>query len=70
MKGSTGQPVATLPAGFRPANRLSFATAQEIPNLTYGTGRVDVLADGDINLYAAGNVYNSLDGISFLADGS
>ena len=70
MKGSTGQPVATLPAGFRPAKRLMFATAQEIPNLTYGTGRVDVLADGDINLYAAGNVYNSLDGISFLADGS
>ena len=70
MKDSAAQPVTTLPAGFRPANRLMFATAQEIPTFTYGTGRVDVLANGDIELYAGGSLYNSLDGISFLADGT
>jgi len=69
MKGSSTNPVATLPSGFRPAKQLLFATIQASATISYGVGRVDVKANGEIELSAATNLYNSLDGISFLADG-
>lgn len=70
MVGSNGNPVATLPPGFRPANQLLFATSQHDNVTSYGTGRVDIKPNGDIELRAATNQYNALDGISFLADGT
>jgi hypothetical protein len=70
MKGSTSSPVCILPAGFRPAKRLLFATVQANSSVNYGIGRVDVKANGEIELSAATNLYNALDGISFLADGT
>jgi len=70
MKSSATNPIATLPAGFRPANRLLFTTVQAMNSISYGVGRVDILANGDIELRAQTNDYNSLDGISFLADGT
>tara|TARA_B100000497_G_scaffold279_1_gene275 strand:- start:184 stop:927 length:744 start_codon:yes stop_codon:yes gene_type:complete len=70
MKDSTANPVATLPSGFRPAKQLVFATIQSDPTITYGSGRVDVKVNGDIELRAASSGYNSLDGIAFLADGT
>lgn len=70
MKGSTNNPIATLPSGFRPAKILLFATTQNSPSVSYGVGRVDVKENGDIEIYAADNQYNALDGIAFLADGN
>ena len=70
MKDSTANPIATLPSGFRPANQLLFSTGQAQAGIIYGVGRVDVKANGDIDLNADSNAYNSLDGVSFLADGT
>ena len=70
MKNSTDNHIATLPAGFRPANRLLFTTVQAMASINYGVGRVDILTNGNIEIRGQTNSYNSLDGISFLADGT
>jgi hypothetical protein len=69
MKDSTTNPIATLPSGFRPAKRLLFATYQD-EGTTDTEGRVDILANGNIDIVAGNVTFNSLDGVSFLADGS
>jgi hypothetical protein len=65
---TVGDVIATLPEGFRPAGRLLFA----VP--TGGTnafGRVDVLANGEIQWHAGSTNetdHASLSGIAFMVD--
>ena len=56
--------ILTLPAGFRPANRLVFNSFY-----TSGATRIDIDASGNIIYVAAGHTISflSLSGISFLA---
>ena len=70
LKSATGNPIATLPVGCRPAKQLLFSVSADYPNVTYGTGRLDVKANGDLFYESNNNNYNSLDGITFLADGT
>lgn len=53
--------IFTLPAGYRPSNRLVF-----VADLSGAHGRVDVLANGQVAQVAAGvSTYLSLSGIHF-----
>ena len=70
LKSATGNPIATLPVGCRPAKQLLFSVSADYPNVTYGTGRLDVKANGDLVYASNNNDYNSLDGVTFLADGT
>jgi len=57
----------TLPTGHRPTLQRVFVTSTS----TAGTSaRVDVEADGDVSIQSGSATYLSLDGISFLADGT
>lgn len=58
--GTVGQPIFTLPEGYRPAARLLFAAASND-----AFGRVDILANGHVNAEIGNNAYVSLNGISF-----
>lgn len=59
-----GTVVATLPAGFRPSERLCFAALGG-----FGHARFDVLPNGQIIISSgAQSVFSSLDGISFMAE--
>ena len=70
LKGGTSNPLATLPVGCRPAKQLMFAVSADYTGLTYGIGRLDVKPNGDLFYYSNNNNYNSLDGVTFLADGT
>lgn len=70
LKSATGNPIATLPVGCRPAKQLLFSVSADYPNVNYGTGRLDVKANGDLFYESNNNNYNSLDGVTFLADGT
>jgi len=64
--GSTANDVvASLPSGFRPAKRLLFSAPDDSV-----AARIDIHAAGNIEVQSGVSSYNSLDGISFLADGS
>ncbi len=56
-------PLATLPAGFRPSERVLSATVS-----AGGYGRIDILANGQIHATTGANSWYALDGISFLAE--
>jgi hypothetical protein len=55
----------TLPTGYRPAERLIFSV---VAGLT--TGRIDILPNGEVAFVSGSNVFMSLDGIAFRADGN
>jgi hypothetical protein len=57
--GGLGTTIFTLPAGYRPANRLIFVNYSDT-----GAGRVDVTSAGDVIHTAGGNNYYSIN-ISF-----
>lgn len=56
--------IATLPAGFRPAERV----IGSIPVNGPAYGRVDILANGNIIVRSASATLTTLDSISFIAD--
>lgn len=68
--GASGSTIMTLPAGFRPTNRLIFAAPIGDP---IQTGRIDVWPDGTVS-HSGGPAgtwptgYVSLAGISFIAE--
>lgn len=67
--GTVGQTICTLPVGFRPkfaGEKLIF----QVTTASGNTGRVDVLAGGEIVAVSGGNDWFSLDGIIFAADDS
>jgi hypothetical protein len=55
----------TLPTGYRPAERLIFSV---VAGLT--TGRIDILPNGEVAFVSGSNIFMSLDGIAFRADGN
>lgn len=57
------QSICQLPENYRPKGQLIFTTMMSSNQLV----RVDILADGNIFPYGSGNVWLSLDGISFIA---
>jgi hypothetical protein len=60
--GTVGQPIFTLPVGFRPAFTLI------VPCVSNGVlGVASVGADGTVNPSSGSNVYFSIDGIQFEA---
>mgnify|MGYP003587150841 CR=1 FL=1 len=74
LKGGTVHPSGgsntvmwTLPAGYRPEVRLMFAVGSAITGTGDAYGRVDVDVGGELRAVAGGNVFMSLDGISFPA---
>jgi len=62
--GSTadGTDIAVLPVGYRPSERILSTTVS-----TDAHARIDILADGRVQLYAVRNTWLSLDNISFYA---
>lgn len=59
--GTVGQPVFTLPPGFRPAVNETFSTISN-----GAVGRVDVTTDGLVTAQApSSNIYVSLSGLTF-----
>lgn len=58
--GSVPSTVFTLPSGYRPNSTI---VANVISN--GAIGRVEIEADGDVNVVSGNNTYVSLDGISF-----
>jgi competence protein ComGC len=61
---TNGIVVATLPAGYRPSQRTLTAGACN-PNVWC---RMDVLTNGNVELYLSNSGWTSLDGITFLAE--
>jgi hypothetical protein len=59
-----GTVIFTLPAGFRPSQRV-LTDAVCNPNVEC---RVDVLANGNVELYGAASGWTSLDNVTFLAE--
>jgi hypothetical protein len=55
--------IFTLPAGYRPPNRELQAVQTDRNTI----GRIDILADGTLLMYAGSNGWISLDGITFRA---
>ncbi|MBT4429647.1 MAG: hypothetical protein HOC91_03955, partial [Nitrospinaceae bacterium] len=62
--GSTGGPIFTLPAGYRPAQMELIVTETGDP---VANGRIDILPDGGVWLRRGANSYVTLDGLSFRA---
>jgi hypothetical protein len=64
ITGANNSPIFNLPAGFRPLEQLAhFSIAQGET-----VGRVDVLANGDVQRALGSNGYLALTGISFRAE--
>lgn len=61
--GSTGQPIFTLPAGYRPAQQELHAACTNSNTI----GRIDIRANGEVIMESGSNVWISLDGITFRA---
>jgi hypothetical protein len=57
--------IFTLPQGYRPAFRELHGVSTE-PNVA---GRIDILADGQVQMVQGNNAWISLDGITFKAGG-
>jgi hypothetical protein len=65
---AAGDVIATLPVGYRPPQRLTFAVVSGASNQY---GGIDIVSNGDIAWYAGGVAepdYTSLTGISFSTD--
>jgi hypothetical protein len=62
--GTMGASAFTLPAGFRPAYQQIYAAVCN-PN---AIGRLDILANGQVQPAAGSNVFFSLAGVTFLAE--
>lgn len=60
--GTTGQPIFTLPVGYRPVGHQLFATLA-----TGAFGWLDVFADGRLQLASGGTGWVSLFGVTFYA---
>ncbi len=56
-------PLATLPEGFRPSERILSAT---VSNAAYA--RIDILPNGQVHATTGNNLWYALDSISFLAE--
>jgi len=56
--------IATLPAGFRPKERLLFTTMQN----SDAWSRLDILPDGQVRYMGSNNGYYNLSGIMFVAE--
>lgn len=63
QSGTVGQPIFTLPTGYRPTDRLLFTVTSN-----NGYGRLDIEPDGDVFLVVGSNTFVSLDGVSFRAE--
>ena len=61
--GTLGAAIATLPPGYRPAERLLMQTPAAGAH-----SRLDVWANGQITAHGASNTWVSLDGISFIPE--
>jgi hypothetical protein len=61
--GTSGTAIVTLPAGFRPKERILYTTVS-----ADAYGRVDIQPNGVVSLQAGSNAWVSLDGITFLAE--
>jgi len=64
---TAGTAIFTLPAGYRPARLEIFSNVAYTTIYVYG--RCDVNTAGNVNFYAGGNAFFSLDGITFRASG-
>lgn len=64
IKSGTANGIYTLPAGYRPAKTVMFATAT---NPSGTSSRVDVTAAGGVSAISHSNVFLSLEGMSFAA---
>ncbi|CAN5366996.1 hypothetical protein BH10PAT4_BH10PAT4_3130 [soil metagenome] len=62
---TSGTVIGTLPAGYRPAERLLFQTGSN-----GAAGRLDVDTNGDISIQIGSNAWFSLDGINFMPSGT
>jgi hypothetical protein len=70
VKGGTLATAAfTLPSGYRPAGTANFATESFDVSGTPAADRVQVFADGTVNVIAGNQHYVALDGVSFRAAG-
>lgn len=58
--GTIGQPIFTLPAGYRPAKTLLFTVPS---NGAFGV--LEIQTDGDVIATTGNNTYVSLEGIQF-----
>lgn len=63
---ASGTVLFSLPAGYRPSERLIFSPRGVIAAVD-DAARVDVLANGDVQIQTGQNPYVSFDGISFAA---
>jgi len=62
--GTVGQPAFVLPAGYRPSKILLFPAAS---NNAFGDVKIE--SDGSVKPYVGSNVWFSLEGIIFKAEG-
>jgi Tfp pilus assembly protein PilV len=70
---ATDTTIGTLPEGYRPASRLVFVASTYTAGgggYSAGPGRIAIFPDGSIVASEMNASYLSLDGISFLAEGS
>jgi Tfp pilus assembly protein PilE len=62
--------IFTLPAQYRPKYRILFSTLQHNGSTgTMALARIDILPTGEVRFMGNTNLWYSLDGITFLADG-
>lgn len=57
--------IFNLPAGYRPPNRELFIVMSAGAGFATTMGRVDVLANGDVQQMLGGSEYLQLDGLTF-----
>ncbi len=62
---TAGTVIGTLPAGYRPAERLLFQTGS-----AGAVGRIDIETNGDISIQVGTNTWISLDGLNFMPSGT
>ena len=74
LKGGTSQTnglsylLFTLPSGFRPGRKCSFAIVRANTATTFITGRIDIDVNGSVYGVNYSNIWTNLSGISFFID--
>ncbi len=61
--GTTGVPIFTLPAGYRPLKQLIYMVISN-----GAVGRLDILPTGAVQLVSGSNAYVTLEGITFRSE--